>query len=203
MSEIVTPTPKRQGSALLGMILLCLGIVFLLMEVTGFRLAGSFWAFVWPFFVITPGALLLFLGTREGGKMSEAASVIGGIVTMTGLLLFYQNTTGHWESWAYVWALTMPGGIAVGYIVDGVINNRPERKSSGWKLLTISLIMFGVGAVFFEVVLDISGFFRSSGLGKIALPALLIGLGLLLMTGSLGGRKEVPAVKKDDAPSLK
>ncbi|MBN1311518.1 MAG: hypothetical protein JXB30_08875 [Anaerolineae bacterium] len=202
MSEIITAGPKKRGSAVLGMFLLGLGIVLLLMDVANVRLTDRFWSFIWPFFIITPGALLLFLGTREGGKMSEAAAVVGGIITMTGLLLFYQNTTNHWESWAYAWALTLPGGVAVGQIVDGVLNNRPERKNAGWKLLTISLIMFAVGAVFFEVVLDISGFFHHSGLGKIALPAILIGLGLLLLTGSLGGRHEIPAAK-EEAPVLK
>lgn len=200
MSERITPTARKRGGTVLGVCLLVLGIVFLVMEVADIRITGRFWEFIWPFFVIVPGALLLFVVTKEGGKMAEAAAVIGGIITMTGLLLFYQNITDHWESWAYAWALTLPGGVAVGQIVDGVLNNKPETKSSGQKLMKISLIMFAVGAVFFEVVLDISGYFRHSGLGKIALPGILIGLGLLLLMGSLGGRKDAPAAV--EAPAV-
>jgi hypothetical protein len=194
VSETITPKSGPRGSAVFGAILLFLGIVFLLADVTGINLAGRFWTFIWPIFVLAPGVLLLFAVTRGNGNVAEAASVFGGILTMTGLLLFYQNTSGHWESWAYAWALVAPGGVAVGQIVNGTLNNRPEIKRSGWKLAKISLIMFGVGLVFFEVVLDISGFFRGSGLGKIALPSILIGLGLLLLTGSLGGRKETSSV---------
>ena len=102
---------------------------------------------------------------------------------------------------AYIWAMMMPGGVAVGQIVDGVLNNKPETKSSGQKLMNISLIMFAVGAVFFELVLDISGFFRHSGLGRIALPGILIGLGLLILMGSLRGQKETPVAV--EAPPAK
>lgn len=193
MSETVTPAARKRSGTVLGVSLVVLGIVFLFVQVADIRITGRFWEFVWPFFVIAPGALLLFVVTREGGQMAEAAAVIGGILTMTGLLLLYQNTTDHWESWAYAWALALPGGVAIGLIVDGVLNNRPDTKSSGQKLLKIGLIMFAVGAVFFEVVLDISGFFRHSGLRGIALPSILIGLGLLILMGSLGGRRETPA----------
>jgi hypothetical protein len=120
---------------------------------------------------------------------------------MTGLALFYANTTGHWESMAYAWMMMLPGGVAVGQIVDGVLNNKPETKSSGQKLMKISLIMLAVGAVFFEVVLDISGFLRHSGLKGIALPGILIGLGLLLLMNSLRSPKEPPAVV--EAPPAK
>jgi hypothetical protein len=193
MSETVTPAARKRGGAVLGVSLLVVGIVLLVMQVADIHLTGRFWGFIWPLFVLVPGVLLIFVVTREGGKAVEAA-VIGGIITMTGLVLLYANSTNHWESMAYAWALMAPGGVAVGLITDGILNNRPESKASGQKLLTISLIMFAVGAVFFEVVLDISGFFRHSELGKIALPGILIGLGLLILMGSLGSRRKKPAV---------
>lgn len=200
MSESIIPTSKNRNTWL-GVCLLGAGIVLLFLQLADIRLTGRFWHFAWPFFILAPGALLLFVVTREGGKMANAAAVIGGIITMTGLLLFYANITNHWESMAYAWALMLPGGVAAGLIVDGILNNRPESKSSGQKLMKISLIIFAVGAVFFELVLDISGFFHHSLLGRIALPGILIGLGLLLLTGTLGGRKEIPAAV--EAPPAK
>jgi len=76
------------------------------------------------------------------------------------------------------------------------MNKKPETKHTGQKLMKISLIMLAVGAVFFEIVLDISGFFRHSGLQGIALPGILIGLGLLLLMNSLRGQKETPLWSK-------
>ena len=60
----------------------------------------------WPAIVIGVGVVILVLGlfvNREQGM------VIGGtVVTTVGLVLLYQNSTGHWESWAYAWALVGP-----------------------------------------------------------------------------------------------
>ena len=203
MPEGITSNVRKQGGTVLGICLLVLGVAFLVMEVADVRLTGRFWGFIWPFFVIGPGVLLLFGGTKQGGTTAEASSIVGGIITMTGLALFYANTTGHWESMAYAWTMMAPGGVAVGQIVDGILNNKPETKSTGQKLMKISLIMLAVGAVFFEIVLDISGFFRSSGLKSIALPGILIGLGLLLLMNSLRGPKETPPVVVEAPPARK
>ena len=59
-------------------------------------------------------------------------AIAGTIVTTIGFLLLYQDSTGHWESWAYAWALltlaaglgTLIYGLAIGRRVDG---RRPFR----------------------------------------------------------------------------
>ena len=78
MSENITPTASKRGGTVLGVCLLALGSVLLLAQIADIHLTGRFWSFIWPFFVITPGALLLFVVTREGGKMADAAAIIGG-----------------------------------------------------------------------------------------------------------------------------
>ena len=46
--------------------------------------------------------------------------VVGGTVATTvGLVLLYQNNTGHWESWAYAWALVGPAASGLGLALWG------------------------------------------------------------------------------------
>jgi len=59
----------------------------------------------------------------------------------------------------------------------GTLKNRPELVKSGKELIRVGLIIFVVAAVFFELVIGISGF----GLGRYGLPLLLILLGLFLL----------------------
>ena len=58
----------------------------------------------WPFFVIAPGVVLLLAGLASSGGLGLA--IAGSIVTMVGLILFFQNATGLYATWAYAWALT-------------------------------------------------------------------------------------------------
>ena len=48
-------------------------------------------------------------------------AIAGSIVTTVGSVLLYQQTTGHWESWAYAWALVGPGAAGLGMLVYGLL----------------------------------------------------------------------------------
>ncbi|MBC7237994.1 MAG: hypothetical protein H5T69_19295, partial [Chloroflexi bacterium] len=115
---------------------------------------------------------------------AEPLVIIGSLVSATGSLLFYQNTTGHWESWAYAWALIAPTSIGVGLLIYGALHKRQDLVKTGTDLATIGLILFGALALFFELILGIGGF----GLGHIAWPILLIVAGLLLGLRAVLGR---------------
>lgn len=84
--------------------------------------------------------------------------MLGCLITMTGLLLFYQNLTGHWASWAYAWMLIAPTAVGLGQWLYGTVSALPGTVKAGKNLVTIGLIMFGAGFVFFELLLNISGF---------------------------------------------
>ena len=161
----------------LGVILIVLGIVFILGQVVGVNLGR----FLWPFFIIVPGALMLIFALVAGGGAGQGLSMAGSIVTMIGLLLLYQNTTNHWESWAYGWALVAPTSIGLGQMLHGRVKGRADIVDSGKRLATIGLIIFLAGAVFFELIIGISGF-RS---GRIVLAAALIVFGAFLLLRSL------------------
>lgn len=134
--------------------------------------------FAWPVFIIGAGALFLVFGllTNVPG-LAVPAAVVGGV----GGLLYWQETTGNWESWAYAWAL-IPGFVGVGTMLMGLLEGRPaERLLAGAWLLGISLVLF-----------VIFGSFLGGGdlLGPYW-PVLLILLGLIMLGQSLiGGKRE-------------
>lgn len=160
---------SRGGSYALGVALIILGGLFLLGQLFDIDV-GSF---AWPLFIILPGLLLFAFALVTGDTVGEVVSVLGSVVTMTGLLLLYQNTFNHFESWAYAWALVAPTSIGLGRMVYGSLKGNPHSVQAGLRLATIGGVIFLVGAIFFELVIGISGF----GLGGIGWPILLIGLG--------------------------
>jgi hypothetical protein len=164
-------------SLVLGSILILLGIVFLVGQVFNISLGD----YLWPFFIIVPGVLLFIFALSLAGGTGEGFAILGSIVTMVGLILFYQNTTGHWESWAYAWALIAPTAIGLGQMTYGLLKGRGEMVRSGSRAAAVGLGIFLVGGFFFELILGISGF----GLGGLGWPLLLIGLGVLLLVGNL------------------
>ncbi len=81
-------------------------------------------AFDWPMWVVFSGAVLLVIGLLVGAPgMAVPACIVAGI----GGILYYQNATGNWESWAYMWTL-IPGFVGVGSILAGILGE--DFKSS-------------------------------------------------------------------------
>jgi hypothetical protein len=158
-----------RGNLALGAALIILGGLFLLGQLLDINVGR----FAWPFFIIMPGVLLFILALVSGGDAGEIIAVLGSIVTVTGLLLLYQNTFNHFQSWAYAWALVAPTSIGLGRMAYGLLKDKPQSVQGGQRLLMIGGVIFLVGAVFFELIIGISGF----GLGGIGWPILLIGLG--------------------------
>jgi hypothetical protein len=160
----------------LGGLLLLLGIVVLLGQVLEVDLGRV----GWPFFVIVPGLGLLGLGLAAAGRLGEVLAMVGGVVTMAGLVLLVQNATDRFDTWAYAWALVVLVGAGVGRWLVGVVRGRGELAASGGWLMAAGLVAFVVFAVFFEVVVGIGG--RPVGsAGRYGLAALLILAGLVLL----------------------
>ena len=99
--------------------------------------------------------------------MAIPACIVGGI----GGILYWQEITGNWESWAYAWTL-IPGFVGVGIVLSGLLGGdfRQSARGGGW-LIMISLVLFAVFGSFF------------GGLGLLGpyWPVLLILLGLLVL----------------------
>lgn len=166
---------SRIGRTVLGLALAAVGVLLALANFVEIDLSQ-----LWPLFVVVPGVALLAVGISSSGGLDGAATVAGAVVTSVGLLLAYQNITGHWESWSYAWALAGPGAVGAGRYLHGTTADHPEMRSEGLRLMSVGVVLFVVGLVFFEGMVGVSG--RELGvLGDILLPALLIGAGLWLI----------------------
>lgn len=134
--------------------------------------------FDWPVFVIGTGVLLLLFGlVARAPGMAIPAAIVGGI----GGLLYWQNATGNWESWAYAWTL-IPGFVGTGLLLMGLLpgGGSDSLRAGGW-LLVVSLTLFVV----------FGSFLGGRNLLGPYWPALLIVLGLVLLGRSfVGGRGE-------------
>ena len=162
----------RVTALFFGLALIGLGGLLLAGEV--FHL--NFWGLLWPFFIIGPGVLIFALSLLEGDG-EEALAIIGGIISTVGLILFFQNATGLWATWAYAWALIAPTSVGVSQFVFGLLKGRRDLIKSGLSVAGVGLVIFLVAAAFFELALNISGF----GFGPLGLAVFLIGLGVLLV----------------------
>jgi hypothetical protein len=78
--------------------------------------------------------------------MAVPACIVAGI----GGILYYQNATENWSSWAYLWTL-IPGFVGVGQILSGIIGG--DFKASlrdGLRGIVICAILFIIFATIFN-----------------------------------------------------
>jgi hypothetical protein len=144
----------------------------------------------WPVFVIAPGVVILFLALMARGPLGEGLAILGSMITVTGLILLYQNATGHFESWAYGWAL-IPASIGFGMELYGRVAHRPGNVRVGSVLTSAGLIIFFLGALFFEGIVGIGGY-QFGRTGGVAVGVLIIALGALLLVLNLTSSRRHP-----------
>jgi hypothetical protein len=76
--------------------------------------------------------------------MAIPASIIAGV----GGILYYQNATGDWNSWSYMWTL-FPGFVGVGTILAGLLGeNTRQNLAHGLNLIVISAALFLIFGTF-------------------------------------------------------
>lgn len=159
---------RRRSSLAAGLVPILLGAWFLVAQwVPGLQT----W-FSWPLTIVGVGVLLLVIGLLTGVPAMAVPACIGGGI---GGLLYWQNATGNWESWAYAWTLIL-GFVGVGIVLSGLLGGeiRQSVSGGGW-LVLISLVLFTIFGSFFGA-LDFVGDYW---------PVLLILLGLLILIRSL------------------
>jgi hypothetical protein len=131
---------RARNSALrFGAVLIILGGLFLLARAAP-DLFGPVGESSWPLIIVGVGILLLLIGAVTGAPgMAVPAAVVGGI----GGLLYWQNATGNWQSWAYAWTL-IPGFVGAGTLVAGLLEGKAQTVKGGLWLIVISLILFAI-----------------------------------------------------------
>jgi len=175
-------TSESTGRTIAGVVLIALGATFLLAQVTDMNIFGL----AWPLFVLVPGGIFLAIALRAEDEESVKMIFPGVIVTGTGLILAYQNTTNHWESWAYIWALyPVFAGVAMRYLAHHTQD--AEMRQNGRRTTLIGLLMFVVFGAMFELFI-----FNGVGLGVIAplIPLLMIGAGVFMLLRNAGSSRK-------------
>lgn len=138
---------NRQGRSqlALGVILILLGAWFLLD-----RTMPAFHNFFdqytqWPMNMLLIGGGIFIFGLVMG---SPGLSVPAAIVAGLGGIFYYQETTGNYESWSYMWAL-IPGFIGVGTVLQGLLgDNTAHNFKRGLNMMVISAVLFLVFSSF-------------------------------------------------------
>ena len=163
---------RRRASLVGGLVLILVGLLILGVQLT----PRMNLPFSWAWFILGFGFLLFVIGTATGvTALVIPACIVGGI----GGILYYQTVTGDWDSWAYIWAL-IPGFVGLGLILAGLMGADAQGPIRvGALLLLISVTLFST----------FGSFFGALGLMGDYWPLLLILLGVLLLVGTLTGRR--------------
>lgn len=159
-----------RGGLVGGAILVAIGAHLLLREIFDLDLGR----YGWPILIFGPG-LLLFLGMALGGRGAGGFAIPASILTTIGLMLFVQNATGRFETWAYSWAL-IPAAVGAGMLIAGRWDGNERQVREGQGTLRVGVLLFlGFGA-WFELVI-----FRGGVAAPYALPVALIVVGAALL----------------------
>lgn len=134
---------KTRSNIALGLVLIIAGAYFLARQ---FLPQLPFWDLLdlsWHFYIIAAGILLFLIGLLSGvPSMAVPAAIVSGI----GALLYWQDMTDRWESWAYAWTL-IPGFAGIGTILQGLLGEQTKQSlRQGFNLVIVSLILFSIFA---------------------------------------------------------
>lgn len=169
----------------IGLGLIAFGVLFLV----GAILRIDVWGALWPFFIIIPG-LLFFVGMVFIGRPGAPLAVPGSIITMAGVILFLQNLTGLWSTWAYAWALVAPTAVGIGLAIAGIWGDDQKTVRVGSALAGIGIVIFFFFVIFFELILNLNGL-RSGPIGRIVAPVLVIAVGAGVLAWAFLPRKRL------------
>lgn len=163
----------KRDNVIWGIILILAGVAFLL----GQLFPGLFGWFSWPWILLGLGVVFTIgsLITRAGGMM------IAGLVNLgLGGIFLYQNATGDWDSWAYVWTL-IPVFAGLGMFIGGLYDRGLRH------VRPVSLMMILVGLIFFAIFAGAFGFDVNI---LRYWPVLLILIGLWVLFQAMRPRKK-------------
>ncbi len=177
---------NRKSTIIGGIILILLGVLFLASEI--FSDVFTFWE--WPFFIVGLGGLFFIWAILAGiGGLAVPGAIISGI----GGILYYQNMTGNWESWSYIWAL-IPGFVGIGVLIANLIDGKFKQAiTDSITLILISAILFFAFGSAFGLPREITQYW----------PVLLILLGVIALIKAIlpKSKKKSPSYKSQTRES--
>ena len=173
---------RSKSGLVVGMVLILFGAWFLAVQFVPDLRAWS--SGNWPLSIIAVGVLLFLVGVVTGAYgMSVPAAIVGGI----GGLLYWQNATGDWESWAYAWSL-IPGFVGVGVLLTGLFERSREALTGSVVLIFISLVLYSIFGSFLGAPNAILQYW----------PILIIGLGFWIMLRTFFRKSSIEQISESE-----
>jgi len=136
---------ERRGNLVVGIVLLLVGAGFLAREYVPAINELIPFGFDWPLLVIGIG-LVFFVSSAL--VKAPGLAIPGAIIAGIGSILYYQNLSGDWDSWAYAWTL-IPGFVGIGVLVSNFFEGRFNRGfRDGFGMIIFSAVMFAIFGAF-------------------------------------------------------
>jgi hypothetical protein len=167
--------PRQRGLSGLfvpGIPSLITGMLLFIASVTGY---WAIWATLWPLEVLSVAAAFVLMAVfLKVPWLMIPASIIG----FTGLVLQFCAATGWWSSWAVLWTVE-PFAVGLPLLLIGI-----AKKAEGVKLAGI--ILCGLAGLAFAAMSTV--LVTSLWITRLIGPALVLGLGILLVGSALAKR---------------
>ena len=167
---------KKRSNLAGGLLLILIGGVLLVTQLAPDQFYWLDPGQNWPLIVIGVGVAMLLFGLVTGvPALAVPACIVGGI----GGILYWQDATSNWGSWAYAWTL-IPGFVGVGVILSGLLSGQPRKAfMEGGRTVMVSLVLFSIFGFFFA---------RDDFQG-ILWPSLIIGVGVIVLLRQFFGAR--------------
>jgi hypothetical protein len=144
---------QPQAGLVIGAILVVVGAVFLVGRVLDLAVGPD----AWPLWIILPGVGMFLAALAIPARGGVGLAIAGSIVTMVGLILWFQDANDLFETWAYAWALVAPTGPGLGMLLYGLVKGDRELVRDGLRTTLVGLGLFAGFALFFEGVIGLTG----------------------------------------------
>jgi hypothetical protein len=180
-AHLAQPDSYRIRAVFLGGALVAVGLIAFALREAGIDIPDLLGGSGWTLFIIVPGVMLLIAAALAVGGAAQGLTTAGAIVTTVGLILLYQDRTGHFESWAYAWAL-IPMSVGVSLIVHGLRVARRDLVDVGLRMVAILGVLFVVAGWYFETVFETGRV--PFDLGE-AWPLVLVAVGVIVVLSTL------------------
>ncbi len=166
---------KAKANVSVALFLILVGAWFMAVELSPALKAIAYGAKTWPLQIVGVGALLGLLALVT---WSPGFWIPGAIIAGIGGLLYWQNWTGNWGSWAYAWTL-IPGFVGIGILLFGLFARRGRAVVAALWLIFNSLVLFAIFGAFLGGPSTVLRLW----------PALVIVLGLVVLFSALFRRR--------------
>ena len=150
MTAASTQTDHR-NPIIAGIVLITIGAIAWAITAAGMDPSQWLGGSGWTLFIFIPGVVLFVGGLLAQDEPAVGLTIAGSIIMTIAAMLFAMDRTEHYEAWAYAWTL-IPGAAGIGVLIHGSQAGDRRKVRAGGRLILISLVMFAVGAFFFETI---------------------------------------------------